>query len=288
MDGDLLLLDDSEVFARFATDNKAGPAVDLQEMTFLSSWFPSGKVTLSRGEYREPAAPGSAADIVVTLSDKKMFGLIKGKETGAVVLVTETGGSGTFYDLALFSKETAGWVNTDVFLLGDRVEVHAIEIADDTIVIPMKTHKPVDPMCCPSYEVIKRFTVQENRLVPAADKTSEKNNAEISGTVWQWKQTLYNDDRKTVPVDPKNYTVQFQKDGTLSVKADCNQKGGTYSLEEKRLSIEITQSTMATCPEDSLEDELVRGLTAAAIYFIKDNDLYIDLIYDTGTMRFSN
>ena len=45
---------------------------------------------------------------------------------------------------------------------------------------------------------------------------------------------------------------------------------------------------MAACPEDSLEDELVRGLTAAAIYFIKDNDLYIDLIYDTGTMRFSN
>jgi heat shock protein HslJ len=115
----------------------------------------------------------------------------------------------------------------------------------------------------------------------------EKNNAEISGTAWQWVHTLYNDDRKVVPADPKNYTVQFQEDGTLSVKADCNQKGGTYSVEEKRLSIEITQSTMAACPEDSLEDELVRGLTAAAIYFIKDNDLYIDLIYDTGTMRFS-
>ncbi len=111
---------------------------------------------------------------------------------------------------------------------------------------------------------------------------------EITGAVWQWKQTLYNDDRKVVPADPKNYTVQFQEDGTLSVKADCNQKGGTYSVEEKRLSIEITQSTMAACPEDSLEDEFVRGLTAAAIYFIKDNDLYIDLIYDTGTMRFSN
>jgi hypothetical protein len=44
---------------------------------------------------------------------------------------------------------------------------------------------------------------------------------------------------------------------------------------------------MAACPEGSLEDEFVRGLSAAAIYFIKDGDLYIDLKYDTGTMRFS-
>jgi len=58
-------------------------------------------------------------------------------------------------------------------------------------------------------------------------------------------------------------------------------------VEEKRLSIEITQSTMASCPEGSLEDEFIHGLTAAATYFIKDGDLYIDLIYDTGTMRFS-
>ena len=113
--------------------------------------------------------------------------------------------------------------------------------------------------------------------------------SEITGTVWQWVQTLYNDDRKAVPADPKNYTIQFREDGTLNVKADCNQKGGTYatSAEEKRFSIEITHSTMAACPEGSLEDEFVRALSAAAIYFIKDGDLYIDQKYDSGTIRFS-
>ena len=92
-----------------------------------------------------------------------------------------------------------------------------------------------------------------------------------------------------MPADSKNYTVQFQEDGTLSVKADCNQKGGTYSAstKERRVSIEITHSTMAACPEGSLEDEFVRGLTAAALYFIKDDNLYMDLKYDSGTMRFS-
>ena len=64
-------------------------------------------------------------------------------------------------------------------------------------------------------------------------------------------------------------------------------KGGTYSAEEKRFSIEITQSTMAASPESHLKDEVVRRLSVAAIYFIKDKELHIDLKYDGGTMQFS-
>lgn len=138
----------------------------------------------------------------------------------------------------------------------------------------------------------RAWDIRDNVLLLLDDsgvlaRFTEENIQGVTGTVWQWMQTLYNDDRKVVPADPKNYTVQFQEDGTLNVKADCNMKGGTYSAEEKRLFIEITHSTMAACPEGSLEDEFVRGLTAAAIYFIKDGDLFIDLKYDTGTMRFS-
>ena len=111
----------------------------------------------------------------------------------------------------------------------------------------------------------------------------------INGPVWQWTQTLYNDDRKVVPEHPENYTVEFQEDGTVSVKANCNVKGGTVSISpgEKTISIEIFRSTMAFCGEGSLEEDFVKGLSAAAIYFIRNNDLYIDLKYDSGTMRFS-
>ena len=110
----------------------------------------------------------------------------------------------------------------------------------------------------------------------------------ITGPVWQWAQTLYNDDLKVVPENPENYTVQFQEDGTVSVKADCNHKGGKYSISPggKTISIQITRSTMAACPEGSLEGVFVKGLSAAAIYFIRNGELYIDLKYDSGTMRF--
>ena len=140
----------------------------------------------------------------------------------------------------------------------------------------------------------RSWEIRDGRLLLLDDsdilaRFTNENISGITGAVWQWVQTQYNDDRKAAPADPKNYTVQFRDDGTLNVKADCNQKGGayTYSSEEKRLSIEITHSTMAACPKGSLEDEFVRTLSAAAICFIKGGDLYIDLIYDSGTMRFS-
>lgn len=102
-------------------------------------------------------------------------------------------------------------------------------------------------------------------------------------------ETVYSDDRRVVPADSRNYTVQFREDETLNVKADCNLKGGSYSSSpgDKRLSIAITHSTMAACPEESLENEFERELSAATSYFIKDGELYLDLEYDSGTMRFS-
>jgi len=45
--------------------------------------------------------------------------------------------------------------------------------------------------------------------------------------------------------------------------------------------------TMAACPEGSLSDDFVQYLGFAAIYFFEEGDLYIDLMADGGTMRFS-
>ncbi|MGE5301350.1 MAG: META domain-containing protein [Acidobacteriota bacterium] len=104
-DAMLLLLGDGHVLARFTMSQEDAPIADLGSMTFLSSWFPSGKVTLSHGKYREPAVPGSASEIIVQLSDQKAFGMVNGRKTGGVVTLASTGGTGTFYDLALLLRE---------------------------------------------------------------------------------------------------------------------------------------------------------------------------------------
>jgi len=168
-DGLLILLDNRDVLARFTTVYDDQPEIDLDSMTFLSRWFTSGKVTLSHGEHHEIVSPSSASEIVIKLTDKRAFGMVNGRETGAVVLVTTSGGSGTFYDLQLLIKEEEKWVNTDTFLLGDRVNVRAIEIKNDQIIISMMSHGLNDPMCCPTLEVVNKFRVKKNKLVPVGE-----------------------------------------------------------------------------------------------------------------------
>ena len=93
---------------------------------------------------------------------------------------------------------------------------------------------------------------------------AERNAREIAGTAWRWVQTLHNDDRKTAPADPEKYTVRFREDGTLQVRADCNQKGGTYSSDGKLLSIEITHSTRITS-YNVCYTKLLRAATGSSV-----------------------
>lgn len=168
-DGRLQLTDNGNVLARFTMAKGGDAAADPESMTYISRRLPSGKVTLSHGECRLPAAPGSASEIVVRLTRKRVFGVINGAQAGAVILATDFGGSGTFYDLALLSKEGDGWVNTDVTFLGERVRITSVGIEDDHIVVRMITQGPEDPMCCPTLGVKRRFAIQGNRLVPVGD-----------------------------------------------------------------------------------------------------------------------
>ncbi|MBC2712130.1 MAG: META domain-containing protein [Desulfosarcina sp.] len=109
---------------------------------------------------------------------------------------------------------------------------------------------------------------------------------DITGVVWKWQQTRYNNDQDAVPPDPSGYTIAFNPDGTLNIRADCNRGGGKYSNKGESITIKVTHTTRAMCPPDSLEQTFIKDLNAAAIYFFKDGNLYLDLKYDTGTMKF--
>ncbi|HSE02145.1 MAG TPA: META domain-containing protein [Burkholderiales bacterium] len=257
---------------------------NLEALTLRSKVYTAAPVTLTRGEFRAPAAAGSASAVTVKLSDKRAFGTLDGKQAGAVIVTTSLGGTGTFYELALLGQADKDWVNTDSVLLGDRVNLHSVAIEKGQIVVAMTTHGPKDPMCCPTVEATKRWSVRNDRLVAVAGATPGQ--PSLTGTTWQWVQTLYNDDKRTAPARPENYTVQFEEGGGINVRADCNMKGGTYAVDGKRLSIELKISTIAACEPGSLKGPFVRDLTAGAIHFFRDGDLYIDLKYDSGTMRF--
>ncbi len=111
---------------------------------------------------------------------------------------------------------------------------------------------------------------------------------ELQGVVWEWQGSQYSDDSTSDPDDPSRYTVEFGEDGTVSIKADCNQVGGTYEVNEGSLTITLGPSTKVACPPDSLDTEFLRDLEGAAGYFFGDaGELSIDIKFDTGTMTFS-
>jgi heat shock protein HslJ len=83
---------------------------------------------------------------------------------------------------------------------------------------------------------------------------------DITDIVWQWTSVTTKPTGETTTVaDPQNYTITFRKDGTLSGKADCNNFTGTYT-QTSGFDITLGASTMAACPEGSLDQQYLQLL----------------------------
>ncbi len=109
----------------------------------------------------------------------------------------------------------------------------------------------------------------------------------LMGVVWEWQQFLSSDESVQAPADPGQYTLEFMNDGTVAIQADCNRAVGTYTLEGSQLDIEIGPVTLMLCPEGSLSEEYLRLLGDVVTYLFEGGDLYLDVKFDSGTMKFS-
>jgi hypothetical protein len=141
----------------------------LRNAEYKSEWTKSGVVQLAGGEYREQAAPGSATETVVMLTDQVAVGELSGQPAAVVILATDPGGSGTFYDLAVVIEQDGQLVNVATTTLGDRVQTNSLSIENGQVVVDMVTHGQDDPMCCPTKQVVRTYELQGDQLV----KTSE-------------------------------------------------------------------------------------------------------------------
>ncbi len=109
-------------------------------------------------------------------------------------------------------------------------------------------------------------------------------NPSLVGTTWQWLGTMTGEGPMEV-ADSSRYTIDFLDDGTAAIKADCNQVVADFTAEDGALTITPGPATLAACPEDTQGETFVQQLSAAALYFFRDGDLYIDQFADSGTIR---
>ena len=208
--------------------------------------------------------------------------------------MVDPGGSGTFFYLSIVVEGDGEPVNTATILLGDRVQINSLDVADGSIVVDMISHGPDDPLCCPTQHVVQTYELQGEELTLTSTEVlgstdsggSAAGGPSIIGIEWKWQQLTETTGASEVN-DPDNYTIKFMPDGEVTVKADCNMAGGTYSVTGNAISIEILTMTMAACPPESRSDEFIDLLNAAASYFVKEGSLFIELESDSGMMEFT-
>lgn len=112
-----------------------------------------------------------------------------------------------------------------------------------------------------------RDSVLEAGVKTLGDAASKAAVAKLTARPWQWSKS-YNSAADQPPVDsPEKYTVSFGNDGAVTVRADCNQASGAYTLgEEGALTIALGPATAAACGAGSRGEEFLRLLGATQSY----------------------
>ena len=108
----------------------------------------------------------------------------------------------------------------------------------------------------------------------------------LAGTGWAWVSTKGGSGTAFTVDDPSRYTVLFQQAGDLAVQADCNRVLGSYKGTGDALSLTLTASTKALCPEGSQEDRFVQELSQTATARVEGDRLFLVLTSDGKTMEF--
>lgn len=111
----------------------------------------------------------------------------------------------------------------------------------------------------------------------------------LLGIVWQWTamQETVPASQSVVP-DPQNYTITFNKDDTVAIKADCNNVVGTYKLDGLNLTITPEASTMMYCGDASQDQIFLASLSKVSSFAIVNGELQLKFANDAGKMDFSN
>lgn len=148
----------------------------LRNATYSLDSFQGMKVKLTDGRFEGHPGDDENSQITVGMLNKTASGIIAGSAAAAVILYSNSGGTGTFLDLALVLEKDGTASNIATVNLGDRVRVNSVSIDRDTIYVAMTVHGPEDPMCCPTLDVERLFVLRDSSLV----ETNGSNDSDVN------------------------------------------------------------------------------------------------------------
>ncbi len=259
----------------------------INNLTYQNQLANFGKAALKDGTFAESASPGSASKTVVKLAGTPVYGTIGGKRAAAVILVTNSPGSGVFYDLAVITEAMQASDVIPTINLGDRIKINALTFSGDTIVVDMNTQAKGEPMVEHSKREIRRFLMSGKRNLQEIKNKVPKTDT-IIGVEWKLQRVAYSNDTEKKIKNPKKYRLLLTDDKKVNILADCNRGFGSYVLDGSSLTITILGSTRAMCPPQSFSEKYISELQAVTSYVLKEGKLYLSLKYDSGIMEFTH
>jgi para-nitrobenzyl esterase len=136
------------------------------------------------------------------------------------------------------------------------------------------------------------FTQENHTDVRKADVEARAIPVEITqpgpgGTSWRLVKFVGSNGKMLTALDRSKYQVNFEIDGSVSVRMDCNRGRGTWkSPQPGQLEFGPLVLTRAMCPQAELTNRLARDWANMRSYVFNDGRLFISLMADAGTYEF--
>ena len=251
-------------------------------------------VMLVNGQAETPAAPGSSTKITTEVWGTPQFADLDsdGREDAALVLIHDSGGSGTFYYVVAAIQEDDGYRGTPGVLLGDRIEPSNITVVDNRITVGFLGREPDDAFAVPPSDPMEQLAIYDPETLQLAqvarDFEGEADPARMTLQMktWYWVKTVYNDDTVHTPAKPDVFSLTFGDDGNVNVTTDCNNVRGNYVVDENRIQFGQMMSTRMYC-EGSQEQLFSKMLDSISSYFFTNRgQLVLEIKFDSGSMIF--
>jgi para-nitrobenzyl esterase len=106
-----------------------------------------------------------------------------------------------------------------------------------------------------------------------------------AGGPWHWVGSVTTAERIDSP-DPARYTIEFASDTLLAAQIDCNRGSGSYHRDGGSIRIGPLATTRMMCPPGSKDTVFAQHLDASRAWSMQGDTLVLDLVDDSGKMRF--
>jgi heat shock protein HslJ len=109
----------------------------------------------------------------------------------------------------------------------------------------------------------------------------------LEGRTWQLVEIVSTDDRIDAPDDRSLYTVVFNADGSVQIRADCNRGTGAWTTSAPgKLQFGEIAATRAPCLPGSLHDRYMAQFPRVRSYVMKDGHLFLATKADGPVIEF--